>query len=49
MLEALKVLLICLVLLLVAPGAGIMLSVFVVLLLVALPVWGAFQALVGKS
>jgi hypothetical protein len=49
MLEALKVLLICSVLLLIAPAAGIVLSVFVVWLLVALPVWGAFQALTAKS
>ena len=49
MLEALKVLLFCVILVPALPGAGIMLSVFVVLLLVALPVWGAFHALVGKS
>jgi hypothetical protein len=48
-LEALKVLLFCMILLPALPGAGIMLSVLVVLLLVLLPVWGAFQALVGKS
>ena len=40
-----KVLMICLVLLLVAPAAGIVLSVFVMGLLVALPVWGAYQTL----
>ena len=47
--EFLKVLIICLILLLLAPAAGIVLSVFVVWLLVALPVWGAFQALTAKS
>jgi hypothetical protein len=47
--EALKVLLICSVLLLIAPVIGIVLSIFVAGLLVALPIWGAFQALVGKS
>ena len=47
--EALKVLLICLILLLVAPAAGIVLSVIVMGLLVALPVWGAYQTLAGKS
>ena len=49
MLEALKVLLFCSVLLLIAPGAGIVLSVVVSGFLVGLPVWGAVQALVGKS
>jgi len=49
MLEALIVLMICLVLLLIAPAAGIVLSVFVIGLLVALPVWGAYRALAGKS
>jgi hypothetical protein len=43
--ESLKVLMICLVLLLVAPAAGIVLSVFVMGLLVALPVCGAYQIL----
>jgi hypothetical protein len=43
--EALKVLIICLVLLLVAPAAGIVLSVAVIGVLVALPVWGAYQTL----
>jgi len=47
--ESLRVLAICLILLPIAPAAGIMLSVVVMGLLVALPVWGAFQALVGKS
>jgi hypothetical protein len=47
--EALKVILICLILLLVAPAAGIVLSVAVIGLLVALPVWGAYQTLAGKS
>jgi len=46
--EALTVLLICLVLLLLAPAAGIVLSVFVIGLLVALPVWGAYKTLVAK-
>jgi len=44
--EALKVLLICLILLLIAPAAGIVLSVAVIGLLVALPVWGAWKTLV---
>ena len=44
--ESLKVLMICLVLLLVAPAAGIVLSVTVIGLLVALPVWGVYQTLV---
>jgi hypothetical protein len=44
--ESLKVLLICLILLLIAPAAGIVLSVFVTGLLVALPVWGVYQTLV---
>jgi len=47
--EALKVLLICSVLLVIAPAAGIMLSVAVIGLLVALPVWGTVHALAGKS
>jgi hypothetical protein len=47
--EFLKVLIICLILLLLAPAAGIVLSVAVIGLLVALPVWGACQALVAKS
>jgi hypothetical protein len=47
--EALKVLMICLILLLVAPVAGIVLSVAVIGVLVALPVWGAYQTLAGKS
>ena len=47
--EALKVLMICLILLLVAPAAGIVLSVAVIGVLVALPVWGAYQTLAGKS
>ena len=46
--ESLKVLLICLILLLIAPAAGIVLSVFVMGLLVALPVWGAYRTLVAK-
>ena len=45
MLEALKVLIVCLILLLIAPAAGIVLSVFVIGLLVALPAWGAYQTL----
>jgi len=49
MLEALSFLVFCSVLLLIAPGAGIVLSVVVSGFLVGLPVWGAFQALVGKS
>lgn len=44
--ESLKVLLICLILLLIAPVAGIVLSVTVIGLLVALPVWGAWKTLV---
>ena len=47
--EFLKVLVVCLILLLIAPAAGIVLSVAVIGLLVVLPVWGAFQALAGKS
>jgi hypothetical protein len=49
MFEALKMLVFCLILLPIAPAAGIVLSVAVIGLLVALPAWGAFQALVGKS
>jgi hypothetical protein len=49
MLEALKVLIICLIMLLIASGAGIVLSVVVSVFLVGLPIWGAFQALAGKS
>ena len=49
MFESLKVLLICLILLLIAPAAGIVLSIFVMGLLVALPVWGAWKTLVTKS
>jgi hypothetical protein len=45
--ESLKVLIICLVLLLVAPAAGIVLSVIVIGLLVALPIWGAWKTLVN--
>lgn len=45
MLESLKVLLICLILFLIAPVAGIVLSVAVIGLLVALPVWGAWKTL----
>ena len=48
MLEALKVILICLILLLIAPVAGIALSVAVLGLLVAMPVWGAYRTLAGK-
>ncbi len=48
MLEALKVLLICSVLLLIAPFAGIVLSVAVIGLLVGLPVWGTYKTLVTK-
>jgi hypothetical protein len=40
--------LICLILLLVAPAAGIVLSVAVIGLLVGLPVWGAYKTLAGK-
>jgi len=47
--ESLKVLIICLILLLIAPAAGIVLSVFVMGFLVALPVWGAYQTLAGKT
>jgi len=47
--EFLKVMIICLILLLLAPAAGIVLSVAVIGLLVALPVWGAYQTLAGKS
>ncbi len=47
--ESLKVLAICLILLWVAPAAGIVLSIFVMGLLVALPVWGAYKTLAGKS
>jgi hypothetical protein len=43
--ESLKVLIVCLILLLVAPAAGIVLSVAVIGLLVGLPVWGAYQTL----
>ena len=46
--EAMKVLAVCLILLLIAPAAGIVLSVFVMGFLVALPVWGAYRTLVGK-
>lgn len=46
--ESLKVLLICLVLLLISPAAGIVLSVAVIGLLVALPVWGAWKTLSGE-
>ena len=49
MLEALKVILICLILLLIAPAAGIVLSVIVIGLLAALPVWGTYRTLAGKS
>ena len=44
--ESLKVLLICLILFLIAPAAGIVLSVAVIGLLVVLPVWGAWKTLV---
>jgi hypothetical protein len=44
--ESLKVLLICLILLLIAPAAGIVLSVAVIGLLIGLPVWGAWKTLV---
>lgn len=44
--ESLKVLLICLVLLLLAPFAGIVLSIGVIGLLLALPVWSAYRTLV---
>jgi hypothetical protein len=46
--ESLKVLLICLILLLIAPAAGIVLSVAVIGLLVGLPVWGALKTLFGE-
>ncbi len=46
--ESLKVLIVCLILLLLAPAAGIVLSVFVMGLLVALPFWGAYKTLAGK-
>jgi hypothetical protein len=46
--ESLKVLMICLILLLVAPVAGIVLSVLVIGLLVALPVCGAYKTLAGR-
>lgn len=46
--EALKVLIICLILLLIAPAAGIVLSIFVMGLLVALPAWGAYKTLAGR-
>jgi hypothetical protein len=45
MLEALKVLVVCLILLLIAPVAGIVLSVAVSGFLVGLPVWGAYKTL----
>jgi hypothetical protein len=47
--ESLKVLAICLILLLIAPAAGIALSVLVMGLLVALPVWGAYKTLTGTD
>lgn len=47
--ESLKVLLICLILLLIAPAAGIVLSVAVIGMLVALPVWGAWKTLFGET
>jgi hypothetical protein len=47
--ETLKVLIICLILLLVAPAAGIVLSFFVMCLLVALPVRGAYKTLTGTD
>ena len=49
MLESLKVLAICMILLLIAPAAGIVLSVAVIGMLVGLPVWGAWKTLVTKS
>jgi hypothetical protein len=36
-----------LILLLIAPAAGIVLSIFVMGLLVALPAWGAYKTLTG--
>jgi len=47
--ESLKVLAICLILLLLAPAAGILLSVGVIGFLVGFPVWGAWKTLVTKS
>lgn len=47
--ETLKVLFICFILLLIAPVAGIVLSVAVSGFLVALPVWGAYKTLVGET
>jgi hypothetical protein len=44
--EALKVLVVCLILLLIAPAAGIVLSVVISGFLIGLPVWGAWKALV---
>lgn len=49
MIESLKVLLICFILFLIAPVAGIVLSAGVIGLLMALPVWGAWKTLVIKS
>ena len=49
MLETLKVMAICLILLLIAPAAGIVLSIIVMGLLVALPVWGAYKTLAGEA
>ena len=49
MLEALKVILICLVLLLLAPAAGIVLSVVVSVFLVVLPVCGTYKTLTGTD
>ena len=46
MFEALKILVFCLILLPMAPAAGMILSVAGIGLLVGLPIWGAFQALV---